>query len=185
MIKNHFHFTLKAIFILKTIKFLSWLFANVGKWRNKKAKVNFKIYDVIISKKIIAIQILHKISRSKNNQTIRFGQLIVPACGAGTSFRPSSKIEIEHISASTAWKFIYSLYFIVCPSQRQPKYIKYKVISACFYLIWSIFEKGKRSGNSLLPYFLNNFSKKIFLLTDQIPLFDCLYFLRYWAIWVL
>ena len=71
MIKNHFHFTLKAIFILKTIKFLSWLFANVGKRRNKKAKVNFKIYDVIISKKIIAIQILPIISRSKNNQTIR------------------------------------------------------------------------------------------------------------------
>ena len=29
----------------------------------------------------------------------------------------------------------YSLYFIVCPSQRQPKYIEYKVMSACFYLI--------------------------------------------------
>ena len=114
MIKNHFHFTLKAIFILKTIKFLSWLFANVGKRGNKKAQVNFKIYDVTISKKIIAIQILYKISRSKNNQTIRFGQLIeynmrkiyfeelYTKCGAGTSSRPSSKIEIEHISASTA-----------------------------------------------------------------------------------
>ena len=119
MIKNHFHFTLKAIFILKTIKFLSWLFANVGKRRNKKAKVNFKIYDVIISKKIIAIQILPNISRSKNNQTIRFGQLIeynmrkiyfeelYTKCGAGTSSRPSSYLCINSLKIHIVCTLLY------------------------------------------------------------------------------
>ena len=31
MIKNAFYFILKAIFILKIFKFLSWLFGHVGK----------------------------------------------------------------------------------------------------------------------------------------------------------
>ena len=35
------------------------------------------------------------------------------------------------------------------------------------------------------PYFVYDFSRKIFLLTDQMKLLDCLYFLKYWAIWVL
>ena len=41
------------------------------------------------------------------------------------------------------------------------------------------------------PHFVNDFSRKMFLmchviqLTDQISLSDCLYFLRYWTICVL
>ena len=39
------------------------------------------------------------------------------------------------------------------------------------------------------PHFVYDFSRKMFpcyvLLTDQISLSDCLYFLRYWAICVL
>ena len=31
MMKNAFYFTLKALFVLKIIKFLSWIFAHVGK----------------------------------------------------------------------------------------------------------------------------------------------------------
>ena len=38
--------------------------------------VNFKIYDVTDSKKqLIAIKILHNISRSTDNQAMKFGQL--------------------------------------------------------------------------------------------------------------
>ena len=32
MIKNAFYFTLKALFILKIFKFLSWLFGHISKW---------------------------------------------------------------------------------------------------------------------------------------------------------
>ena len=48
MMKNAFYFTSKAIFILKTFNFLSWLFGHVGKRPNidKKDRVNFKFYDV-------------------------------------------------------------------------------------------------------------------------------------------
>ena len=44
--KNDFYFTLKAPFVLKTFKFLSWLFGHVGKRLDQKDKVNFKIFDV-------------------------------------------------------------------------------------------------------------------------------------------
>ena len=41
-----FHFIWKALFILKIFKVLPWLFGHAGKQLDKKAKVNFKIYDV-------------------------------------------------------------------------------------------------------------------------------------------
>ena len=47
MMKNAFYFMLKALFVLKIFTFLAWLFGHVGKRLDKKAKVNFKIYDVI------------------------------------------------------------------------------------------------------------------------------------------
>ena len=43
--KNAF-FILKARFVLKIFKFFFWVFDHVGKWLDKKAKVNFKIYGV-------------------------------------------------------------------------------------------------------------------------------------------
>ena len=46
MMKNAFYFTLKAAFVLKIFKFLSWLFGHVGKRLDQKDKVNFKIFDV-------------------------------------------------------------------------------------------------------------------------------------------
>ena len=46
MIKNTFYLTLKALLVLNTFKFLSWLFGHVEKWLDLKDKVSFKIYDV-------------------------------------------------------------------------------------------------------------------------------------------
>ena len=43
---------------------------------DKKAKVKIKIYDVTKRQKIITIYMLPNISRSKGNQTIKFGQII-------------------------------------------------------------------------------------------------------------
>ena len=45
MMKNAFYFMLKALFVLEIFKFL-FCFGYVKKRLHKKAKVNFKIYDV-------------------------------------------------------------------------------------------------------------------------------------------
>ena len=44
--KNVFHLTFKALFVLKIYKFLSWLFGHMEKRLDQNNKVNFKIYDV-------------------------------------------------------------------------------------------------------------------------------------------
>ena len=44
--KNVFYFILKALFILKIFKFSSRLFGLEGERLDKKAKVNFKIFNV-------------------------------------------------------------------------------------------------------------------------------------------
>ena len=46
MMKNAFYFTSKALFVLKILKFLSWLFRHVAKGFDQKDKINFKFYDV-------------------------------------------------------------------------------------------------------------------------------------------
>ena len=47
MMKNNFSFMLKALFVLKILKGLYWPACIVGKRLDQKAKVNFKICDVI------------------------------------------------------------------------------------------------------------------------------------------
>ena len=76
MTKNAFYFTLKTRFDLEIFKLLSWLFGHVEKPLEKKDKINFKSYDVTIWTQIIAKHILVNISRSKDNKTKKFGQLI-------------------------------------------------------------------------------------------------------------
>ena len=78
MMKNAFLFTLKAFLILKISKFLYWLFGHVGKRLDQKEKVDFKIYDIRIwvTKNCNAIHVFRNMSRSKGNQTTKFGQLI-------------------------------------------------------------------------------------------------------------
>ena len=46
--KNAFYFTLKANFVLKIFKFMSWLFGHVEKRLNSKDKFSFKIYDATV-----------------------------------------------------------------------------------------------------------------------------------------
>ena len=46
MMKNVFYFILRALFIPKICKVLSWFFGYAHKQIYKKAKVNLKIYDV-------------------------------------------------------------------------------------------------------------------------------------------
>ena len=46
MMKNAFYFILKALFVLKIFKRLSWLFGRAEKRFDWKDKVSFEIYDV-------------------------------------------------------------------------------------------------------------------------------------------
>ena len=44
--ENAFYFMLKAVFVLEIFTFSSWLFGYAEKWLNKKAMVNFNIFNV-------------------------------------------------------------------------------------------------------------------------------------------
>ena len=46
MVENTFHFTLKALFVLKIFKFLSCVFGHVAKLLDKKDKLDFRFYDI-------------------------------------------------------------------------------------------------------------------------------------------
>ena len=70
VMKYTLYFMLKALFIFELFTFLCWYFGYLVKRRDKKAMFNFKSYDVV------TIHILPNISRSKGNQTTKFGQLI-------------------------------------------------------------------------------------------------------------
>ena len=59
-----------------SLNFFANVFGYVGKRLYQKAKVIFKISDVIDWEVIITIHILCNISRSRGNQAIRLGQLI-------------------------------------------------------------------------------------------------------------
>ena len=99
--KNAFYFTLKAVVVLKIFKFLSWNFSLVEKRLDEKDKVNFKKKRK--RKKTMTIYILPNISRSKDNQIMKLGQLIqynmrnvfleksYTKCGGETSLRPFSE----------------------------------------------------------------------------------------------
>ena len=44
--RNTFYFTLKTLFVFDVFKFLFWFLGHVDKRLVKKAKVDFKIYDI-------------------------------------------------------------------------------------------------------------------------------------------
>ena len=95
---------------------------------------------------------------------------------------------MENISELTVWNVI-DFVFIVCPSWGLPKYIKTKVLTTCFYLMSNFFRNKKRSGTSL-PALVSGWvlKKKYFscyIITNEISLPDCLYFLGHWVICVL
>ena len=60
---------------LRYLNVCSDVFGDVGKRLDKKVKVNLNMTSQT-GKQIITIHILPNISRSKDNQTIKFGQLI-------------------------------------------------------------------------------------------------------------
>ena len=74
--KNAVYFTLKALFVLKIFKFLSWLFGDDKNGLIRKIRLISKFMTSHSGQQTISIHILPNISRSKHNQTMKFGQLI-------------------------------------------------------------------------------------------------------------
>ena len=72
MMKNVFYFIFKALFVLKIFNFCLDFLVMWKKQLHEENKVNFNIFDV----KTVTIYILPNISRSKGNQTLKFGQVI-------------------------------------------------------------------------------------------------------------
>ena len=73
--KNTFYFMLKTLFVLEIFTFLSLLFGYVEKQLDKKAMVNFKIFDVTEWETNNNNIYQANISRSRGNQTMKFDQL--------------------------------------------------------------------------------------------------------------
>ena len=76
MMKNAFNVTLKALFVLKIFKFLSLCFGHLDKRFDQKVKVVSKFMTWKPGKQTVVIHILPDISKSKANETTKFGQLI-------------------------------------------------------------------------------------------------------------
>ena len=74
--KNAFYFILKALFVLKIFRFLSWPFGHVKNDLIRKIRLILKFMTSQPGKQTIAIDILHNITRSKGYRTIKVGQLI-------------------------------------------------------------------------------------------------------------
>ena len=66
----------KLIQFLKYLSSYSDIFGHVGTELDQKAKINSKFIMSSTGKQIITIQILPSISRSKDNHTMKFGQLV-------------------------------------------------------------------------------------------------------------
>ena len=77
MIKNSFYFNLKALFVLKIFKFLWRLFWSCRKsGLIRKIKLTSKFMTSQPGLQRIAIHKLPNISQSKDNQTMKIGQLV-------------------------------------------------------------------------------------------------------------
>ena len=75
MIKNYFYFTLKVLFLPMIFKFLFLLFGRINKRFDQKDRLISKFMMLQSGTQIIAIHILPNITRSKDNETLKFGQL--------------------------------------------------------------------------------------------------------------
>ena len=89
---------------------------------------------------IISIHILPNISRSKCNQTMKFGQVmeynmrIIFLEASFTKCGEKFSLMLFHKEIKIQNTFQITRLFTVCPSRILPIYIKAKVLTICFYL---------------------------------------------------
>ena len=152
-------------------------------------------------KQTIAIHILQYISRNKDKQTMKFGQLI--ECNMRNIFFQKSYIKCagdtspSHFPKNRNGAYlwinsleIYKVYFYCMLSWGLSKYIEIKFRPLAFTSYKAFLKNKKRSRTSVcISFCALLFEEKHFscyiLLTDQMSLPDCLCFVRYWVIYVL
>ena len=149
---------------MSLLKFLFWIFGHAEKRLDKKAQVNFKIYDTAnlitnnFSRHITRYHKIFKYEIRSVNRTEHekycFSEKTCTKCGEETSPRLFlKKIKIEHIiSGSTAWSFI-PFVFIVCQSRGLPKHVEAKVLTS-YFLTYRVFF-GKWEHNVKLTVYKN------------------------------
>ena len=76
MIKNAFHVTLKALVVAQILSFCRYILVVLKNGLIRKIRLISKFMTTQPGEQSIAIHILPNVSRSKGNQTMKFGQLI-------------------------------------------------------------------------------------------------------------
>ena len=76
IIKNAFYLTLTTLFVFKKLKFVALIIGHLEKELIGKISLISKLMMLRSGKQTIAIYILSNISRIKQNQAIKFRQLI-------------------------------------------------------------------------------------------------------------
>ena len=153
-------------------------------------------------KQRITVHILPNISRSKGNKTVKYGQLmeynmknilLEKSCtkyGGETSLRSLFKKSKLNIPLDQQSETLHSLFWLYVQVEIYQNMIKLRCWPLHLTLCKAILKTKRGLELVSLPNFLHDL-KKIFLtlysilLTDQISLPDCLYFLRHWAVCVL
>ena len=145
------------------------------------------------------MHILPNISRTKgNHETMKFHQLIqhnirntfleksYKTCDREPNPRPFSEKSTLSKSLNQQTEHFIPLAFIVCTSSLYvyQNLLKLRYCPLAFTFCKSFLKNKKRSGTSLPSSFsawlLKKNISRVVLLTDQISMPDCLYFLRYW-----
>ena len=163
MMKNVFYFTLKALFVLKLFRLLYRRFGHVEKRLDQKDKLIPKYMTSQPGKQIIAMHILPNISRSKDDQRMKFGQLLqnmrnifleksYTKCG-GEFSRRFSEIKKLRISLDQQSKVLYSLFLLYVKLQGYRNILKLSCITLAFTSCKAILKNKKL-----------DFGQKMFLL---------------------
>ena len=71
-----FYFILKVLFVLEIFKLLSWLLVMQKIGLKRKPRLISKFLTSQTGQQIIEMHVLSNISRSKGNQTMKFGQVL-------------------------------------------------------------------------------------------------------------
>ena len=152
----------KVFSFLRYLNFCSDVLGHAEKWLNKKAEVNFKIYDVIDWEANIYSTL---ISRSKGNETMKFGQLMefelrntfLTKCyskyGRETSSTPFSEKPRLSTSLDQQSETLYGLLLLHIQVKDYLNILKLRCPAIVFASYKAFSENKKRPGTSLLALF--------------------------------
>ena len=129
-----------------------------------------------LGKQVMAIHILPSISKSKGNQTIKFGQLIeynlrnifleksYTKYGGKTIPRPFSEKSKSSISLDQQSKILYSLLLLNVQVEGYRNTLKRSCRPLAFTTYKTSLQNKRGLGLVSLPHFLHNFWRIVFLL---------------------